>query len=319
MLIKQFAKSIIIIIIILCLDALFQYIFGFNTLGFKIENPDKLNGFFNDEAVLGSYLVRLFPLFIVSYFIIFNDKEKKFLFVSIFLLVSITIFLSGSRSSLALLILFITIFMLLFKNFRKEISIFLISAVILTSLLSIFSEKIKYNINYNLFDPIRTIFFQKQESRTENVKDKKIIIFTQVYHSHYETAYKMFKNNKLFGVGNKMYRKLCAEKEYHINKFSCTTHPHNFYMQVLAENGVLGFIFIISLFTYCSLIIFKEIYVRNIKKIKNINDNAILIMTGVFINLWPIIPSGNLYNNWLSILIYLPVGFYFYFLKQDNV
>ncbi len=318
-LINHFSKSIIVIIIILCLDALFQYIFGFNTLGFKIDNPDKLNGFFGDEAVLGSYLIRLFPLFIASYFIVFNKKENKFLFISIFSLISITIFFSGSRSSIALLFLFITIFLLLFKSFRKEMLTLLISVVILLGLSSTLSEKIRYNINYNLFDPIRTIFFQSKKSRTENVKDKKIIIFTQVYHTHYETAYNMFKNNKFFGVGNKMYRKLCSEKEYNINKFSCTTHPHNFYIQVLAENGFFGFIFIISLFTYCSLIIFKEIYFRNIKKENNLDDKSVLILTGVFLNLWPIIPSGNLYNNWLSILIYLPIGFYFYFYKKDNV
>jgi len=318
-LIKNFAKSIITVATVLCLDAIFQYIFGFNTFGFKIENPDKLNGFFNDEAVLGSYLVRLFPLLIASYFILFKVKENQIFFISLFSLICITIFLSGSRSSLALLFLFITIFLLLFVNFRKEILIFLFSTIISISLLSIFSEKINHNIYYNLFDPIRTIFFETEESKTENLKDKKIIIFTKVYHSHYETAYKMFKNYKFFGVGNKMYRKLCGEKEYYINKFSCTTHPHNFYIQVLAENGIIGFIFIVSLFIYSSLIISKEIYFRNIKKVKNLNDNAILIMTGVFLNLWPIIPSGNLYNNWLSILIYLPVGFYFYFLKKENV
>ena len=318
-LINHFSKSIIVIIIVLCLDALFQYIFGFNTLGFKIENPDKLNGFFGDEAVLGSYLIRLFPLLIASYFIVFNKKENKFLFISIFSLISITIFFSGSRSSLALLSLFIIIFLLLFKSLRKEMLTLLISVVILVGLSSTLSEKIRHNINYNLFDPIRTIFFQSEKSRTENVKDKKIIIFTQVYHTHYETAYKMFKNNKFFGVGNKMYRKLCSEKEYNINKFSCTTHPHNFYIQVLAENGFFGFIFIISLFTYCSLIIFKEIYFRNIKKVNNLDDKSVLILTGVFLNLWPIIPSGNLYNNWLSILIYLPIGFYFYFYKKGNV
>ena len=318
-LINHFSKSIIVIMIVLCIDALFQYIFGFNTLGFKIENPDKLNGFFGDEAVLGSYLIRLFPLIIASYFIVFNKKENKFLFFSIFSLISITIFFSGSRSSLALLFLFITIFLLLFKSLRKEMLTLLISVVVLIGLSSTLSEKIRYNINYNLFDPIKTIFFQSKKSRTENVKDKKIIIFTQVYHTHYETAYNMFKNNKFFGVGNKMYRKLCSEKEYNINKFSCTTHPHNFYIQVLAENGFFGFIFIISLFTYCSLVIFKEIYFRNIKKINNLDDKSVLILTGVFLNLWPIIPSGNLYNNWLSILIYLPIGFYFYFYKKGNV
>ena len=35
-------------------------------------------------------------------------------------------------------------------------------------------------------------------------------------------------------------------------------------------------------------------------------------------NLWPIVPSGNFYNNWLSALIYLPIGFYFYFNKKEK-
>ena len=60
----------------------------------------------------------------------------------------------------------------------------------------------------------------------------------------------MFKHNKIFGVGNKMYRKLCNKDEYFVNDFSCTTHPHNFYLQVLAENGLIGFIILASIFLY---------------------------------------------------------------------
>ena len=28
--------------------------------------------------------------------------------------------------------------------------------------------------------------------------------------------------------------------------------------------------------------------------------------------------TGNFYNNWLSALIYLPIGFYFYFNKKEK-
>ena len=34
-----------------------------------------------------------------------------------------------------------------------------------------------------------------------------------------------------------------------------------------------------------------------------------MIVIGIFINLWPVVPSGNLFNNWLSILIFFPIGF----------
>ena len=33
-------------------------------------------------------------------------------------------------------------------------------------------------------------------------------------------------------------------------KNGCTTHPHNFYLQLLSETGIFGFLFIILLFIY---------------------------------------------------------------------
>ena len=128
----------------------------------------------------------------------------------------------------------------------------------------------------------------------------------------------MFKKNQIFGVGTKMYRKLCSKPEYVVNEFSCTTHPHNFYMQVLAENGLIGFLFITIIFFHLSTILLKEVYYRNIKKVKDLNNPTIIIISGIFLNLWPIVPSGNLFNNWLSIVIYLPVGFYYFFKNNLN-
>ena len=41
-------------------------------------------------------------------------------------------------------------------------------------------------------------------------------------------------------------------------------------------------------------------------------SNAIAI-SAIFINIWPIAPSGNFFNNWLSMIYFYPVGFYLYF------
>ena len=94
-----------------------------------------------------------------------------------------------------------------------------------------------------------------------------------------------------------------------------TTHPHNFYLQVLAENGLIGFIILASIFFYISYLILREIWQRNINNRSLISDYSIILLVGMFLNLWPIAPSGNIFNNWLSILIYMPLGFYFYFIK----
>ena len=48
--------------------------------------------------------------------------------------------------------------------------------------------------------------------------------------------------------------------------------------------------------------------------IKNQNkfypESALLI--GIFVNLWPIIPSGNFFNNWLSMAYFIPISYYLY-------
>ena len=310
---KNFSKSFLLLVLVVCIDAIFQYIFGFNFLGFRIDNPDKLNGFFGDEAVLGSYLIRLFPLILVSFFCLYGFKDNKYKFYILFTLVSFVIFLSGSRSSLALLILFVTLTMLLFSELRKTFLIVFSLSILLFILLLQFSEKLKYKTYINFYNPIQTIFFAKDLYADEQ---KKFYFFTPIHDSHYRTAYNIFKDNKIFGAGNKMYRKVCGKEGIYINKYSCTTHPHNFYLQVLAENGIIGLVFIASIFIMIFLKLFKEILLRNFKNEKIYDNKSILLLIGIFLNLWPIIPSGNFFNNWLSVLMYFPVGFLIYFTSK---
>ena len=37
-------------------------------------------------------------------------------------------------------------------------------------------------------------------------------------------------------------------------------------------------------------------------------NSIISINIGIFINLWPITPTGSFYSNWNSIIFYLPFG-----------
>lgn len=342
-LIKYFSKVFLLVIILVCLDALFQYIVGFNILGFTNDNADKINGLFGDEAILGSYLIRFFPLFVSIFIFNFGLKKNKYFFLISLILVSLLIFLSGSRSSFFLLILFILFIFLFLAEIRKELIIVLFLSIISFTVLTQISSKVKRSFYLSIINPIATILNiehlpintteQLNQLNINNVVDdilsvcckkvwslskKKTYIFSPVYDAHYRTAFNMFKKNQIFGIGTKMYRKLCSKPEYVVNEFSCTTHPHNFYMQVLAENGLIGFLFIIIIFFHLSTILLKEVYYRNIKKVKDLNDPTIIIISGIFLNLWPIVPSGNLFNNWLSIVIYLPVGFYYFFKNNLN-
>ena len=64
-----------------------------------------------------------------------------------------------------------------------------------------------------------------------------------------------------------MFRIIYKDQKYKINKHGCSTHPHNYYIQVLTENGLIGFSFVLILFIYINYILIREFYFRFLKKV----------------------------------------------------
>ena len=318
-LMKKFTLIFLLTLGILILDAYIQFIFGKNLLGFEITNNNKLNGMFDDRGVLGSYILRLLPLTLAVIINQYGLKDNGYILTFILAISIILIFLSGSRSSFLLSVLFLVLIIFLFKELRKKIVMLFIISIISFSILANFNKKIDQMIYYSIKDPVKQILLTPNNN-IEKITffNKKFYIFTHIYQAHYFTGFNMFKDNKIFGQGNKMFRFLCKKNKFYVNYQSCSTHPHNFYIQLLAENGIIGFVFIFSIFMFIAYLLLRESISRNIKKVSNFNEPSLLILIGIFMNLWPIVPSGNLYNNWLSALIYLPIGFYFYFNKKEK-
>ena len=52
------------------------------------------------------------------------------------------------------------------------------------------------------------------------------------------------------------------------------------------------------------------------KKKNYMNNFEICLLSSILITIWPVVPSGNFFNNWLSIVYYFPVGFLLYSLEK---
>ena len=141
------------------------------------------------------------------------------------------------------------------------------------------------------------------------VISKKIFLFTAGHDSLYRTAFNMFLDRPIIGHGPKMFRVKCSDPKYAEGVAPCMTHPHNFYIQLLAETGIIGFSFLFFLFIYLIFISSKYFYYFFFKKEKIYSNYQICLLACLLITVWPFIPNGNFFNNYLMILYCLPLGF----------
>jgi O-antigen ligase len=92
---------------------------------------------------------------------------------------------------------------------------------------------------------------KRLDDRSNNINQKNIIYFFDNFHGAIIlNALDLLKNDYLLGVGIKEFRNLCKIKVLTINRVDyvllCSTHPHNSYVEILVETGVVGLALIIT-------------------------------------------------------------------------
>ena len=321
-LINYFIYSFIIVTLILIADSILQFYSGKNILGYSNAELHRITSFFDDEQILGSFIAKIFPILIFAKILIEPIKKKIHLILNITLISSpICIILSGERSGL--LLFSIMIFYYLFFFFReKKFNFYYYSIFFLTifAVIFLFSSKTYYDryITQTLSSIFDKDYSQNRDLIPNDMKNKYNFYFLSAQHQNYmNTSLKIFNQNKIFGSGPKSYRHSCARDDININYYSCGTHPHNYYFQFLSELGLLGFLFIVLVYFY--IIIKSLINYYNLIVKKKYNISEIIILGYYFAQLWPITQTGNFFNNYNSILFFIPLSFYMFIkLKKNN-
>ena len=125
----------------------------------------------------------------------------------------------------------------------------------------------------------------------------------------YKSALKVWSENKLFGVGLKNFRLSCKEIKLDSNNKNypqCSTHPHNFILEILSEIGIIGLLLFLT-FVY-SLII--KIYF--FMKINSTNSYLPKILIIILIAImFPLIPTGSFFSTFNSSFFGIFYQFYF--------
>ena len=121
------------------IDAIIQFFFGSNFLGFEIQNT-RVSGIFRDEAILGSFILRFLP--IILWIMVFNNfdiKENKYHYFILFTLSFTCILIASGRVSFFLMITFITLALLFLIDLKKIILLSTIVVFISIFFISMFN------------------------------------------------------------------------------------------------------------------------------------------------------------------------------------
>ena len=183
---KKVFKFWFLIIFIVVIDVFIESFTGKNILGFggEIYN-ERIVSFFKDEPIVGGYL-NGFYLIIIGFLLNEFKDNRNYLIILLSIIFIISILLTGERSNTLKAIFGISIFFILYKNLDLKKKV--IAILVMTLLIFV----LVFNSN---FLKIR-FFFQINNLLNQN----------NIYFQLYDSAFEVFKNNKLLGVGNKNYR-----------------------------------------------------------------------------------------------------------------
>lgn len=317
--IRRFSQFLIIIFIFCLIDGTYQYFFSSNIIGI-INDRVRMNLPFTDELILGGYLARMFPL-LLGLIILNYELNKSFIYIAAILLVitDVLIYVTGERSAIFLLTCS-TVYIILFINKYKKLRIltFILSLLIIL-FITAFDKNIRHrNIDFTIEqmstpdDQISSEIIEDDiinNSISDNKEDE-FIYFSKEHNAYIRTSINMFKDNIWFGQGTKLFRKNCQDPKYAYNLSSCSTHPHHTYFQLLGETGLIGISLFLSFFFIILYFTIKHVAIK-IKYNQTYLSDYQVCLIGCFIIIFnPFTPSLNFFNNWISIMHFLPIGFY---------
>jgi len=313
---KILSFNVAIIIFFLSFDLIFQYFVGYDIFGIKQEHPHRLSGFLGNEYVAGSFL----SLFCVYFFLEFNQRINNFknytylMLFFIFFLVVIAI--TGERLAL-LRYVFFSFFLFIFflDTFKKKIISFIIFFIVISNFF-IFNHSFKVRVYEALFfaginDKI--IEFMPNYSGLKNND-----LSNSPWFSHWKAAYFIFKDNKLSGVGLKNFREACKESKYQKQNIlnqtggSCTTHPHNLYMEILSELGLIGIGYLFAIIIYFIHILLND-YLKPYKR-----KYSLILASIILFSLIPTLPAGSIFSSYNGGIHFFIIGSYLVLRKENR-
>ncbi len=327
---KYFLISSFICTTFLSLDIIYQLLFGsdiFGFVGYSNNNTFHLSGFLKNEYFAGGYIQR-FCIFSLVLFPFFFIKEKKYKLIIPILLCIIFfsgILFSGNRIPLLIFTFSSALIIIVIKDLRLPLLIGIMFCFFI--FYQTLSTQEKFKVQYSSFyHNVKAIFLNINEyafkkypelenkkkyfvgevfKGNEEYKKYNLVVWGSGHSVIYLTALDLWSDKPILGYGIKSFRIKCKTK-LHLPNRVCQAHPHNYYLELLNDSGVIGTLaFLIGV-----ILLFRDKYL-NFKNYKK-NEKLILYCLSIIIisELFPLRSSGSFFSTQISSYVFLILGIF---------
>jgi O-antigen ligase len=127
----------------------------------------------------------------------------------------------------------------------------------------------------------------------------------------FKSAYAVWMENPIFGIGFHQYREGCIALGYWGTSGGVCMHPHNISLELLSETGITGFIlYYLIIISVAIKVINNFLYQRNWLSL-------LLSLNLLFVSFLPLIGGMSLFNNWIGAIVWLFLGWALTFSKKN--
>ena len=296
---KKFFVSMTIVLFFIIFDTWWQFFFEQDIFGFEKYSGDRLTGPFKNNPHVGAWIAKLVllpPMFLILYKKLKLQHYKNHLTYTFFIVSSIlflSVFITGER--MALLLILANIF-IIFIGFVLD-KLFSLKKMVILLLVSFCG--ILY-FAYTFPDTTQRAYF----SSIEKIFNWR----TSDYGLVWQSAYDVWMQSPLFGVGLHKYREACENLgtygSYYLDSAGpgVCFHPHNITLQLLSETGAIGFIL------FYLMVIFLAISSLRTYVTKKLWLNFAIVFSIIFTCFLPIQSGTSFFANKYGSIIWLLVG-----------
>ena len=232
--------------------------------------------------------------------------------------------MSGERANfIKAVVIFFVIFLfannVYFVLKKKYIFLLIVAAIISTTLLSenIYNRQARFFINIRIgFDDDKVV--RLASGYVGKYKDASFYEkYGHIRHvAHFDAAWNIFKDYPIFGVGNSKFKFICHDEKYynseiHFTYERCSNHPHQVHLEILSEQGIVGYLIIIFAIFH---VLFNSFSVY--KKTRDITHlSSILFVVAFFI---PLLPSGSFFSSFNGTIFWINFSLVHAFLNEPK-